>query len=307
MASTYSDLLGIENQATGENSATWGDIVDSNFELLEDAIAGRLSKSVAGSTDVTLTDNDGASDESRNMLMEFTGTLTGNINVVVPTSSKLYFLHNNTSGSFTLTVKTAAGAGVVLTQGGKDALICDGTNVVRAVDTTSYTHPSGDGNSHVPADSGSNNGKVLTATATTGAPIWSDVPTEVPSQTGESGKYLKTDGTSATWEDAVSKTSPTGSGALPSGTTAQRDASPVAGYIRFNSETGSFEGYGSAWGSIGGGATGGGGDAVFQENDQTVTTDYTIPTGKNASSVGPITINSGASVTISTGSNWAIL
>lgn len=50
----------------------------------------------------------------------------------------------------------------------------------------------------------------------------------------------------------VSKTSLTGSAPLPSGTTAQRDGSPSAGFIRFNTETASFEGYdGSAWGSVG--------------------------------------------------------
>jgi len=106
----------------------------------------------------------------------------------------------------------------------------------------------------------------------------------------------------------VQKTSSTGSGALPSGTTAQRDGSPSAGYIRFNSTEGSFEGYnGSAWGSIGGGATGAGGDAVFIENDQTVTTSYTIPSGKNAMSTGVITINSGVTVTVSSGSRYVVI
>ena len=69
-----------------------------------------------------------------------------------------------------------------------------------------------------------------------------------------------------------------------------------------------FEGYGaSSWGSLGGGATGGGGDQVFVENSQVVTVNYTIPATKNASSVGPITINSGATVTISSGSRWVVL
>ena len=49
----------------------------------------------------------------------------------------------------------------------------------------------------------------------------------------------------------VAKTSTTGSGQLPSGTTAQRDGSPSAGMIRYNSDTAGFEGYGAAWGSIG--------------------------------------------------------
>ena len=106
----------------------------------------------------------------------------------------------------------------------------------------------------------------------------------------------------------VGKTGSTGSAVVPAGTQAQRDGSPAAGYFRFNSDTSSFEGYnGTAWGSVGGGATGGGNDAVFVENDQTVTTDYTITSGKSASSAGPITIDDGVTVTIPDGSRWVVL
>lgn len=99
-----------------------------------------------------------------------------------------------------------------------------------------------------------------------------------------------------------------GSVLVPPGTTAQRDASPTPGYFRFNSDLGKFEGYnGTAWGAVGGGATGGGSDAVFVQNGMTVTTNYTIPSGQSASSVGPITIQSGKTVTVSTGSRWVIL
>jgi len=108
--------------------------------------------------------------------------------------------------------------------------------------------------------------------------------------------------------DFVAKTSATGSAELPSGTTAERDGSPSAGYIRFNSDDGSFEGYnGSSWTSVGGGATGGGADQVFVENDLAVTTNYTISSGRSASSVGPITINSGITVTVPSGSRWVVL
>jgi len=55
------------------------------------------------------------------------------------------------------------------------------------------------------------------------------------------------------------------------------------------------------------GATGGGVDAVFYENSQEVTTDYTITSGKSASSTGPITVNTGITVTIPSGSRWVIL
>lgn len=61
------------------------------------------------------------------------------------------------------------------------------------------------------------------------------------------------------------------------------------------------------WGAVGGGATGGGNDQIFVENGQTVTVSYTIPTGKNASTVGPITVNSGITVTVPSGSRWVIL
>jgi hypothetical protein len=92
------------------------------------------------------------------------------------------------------------------------------------------------------------------------------------------------------------------------GTTAQRPVSPVDGDIRYNSDLSRYEGYsGTEWGQLGGGATGGGADQIFVLNGQTVTTDYTIPTGFNASSVGPISIDSGVTVTISDGSVWAIL
>jgi len=61
-----------------------------------------------------------------------------------------------------------------------------------------------------------------------------------------------------------------------------------------------------SWGTAGG-ASGGGTDQVFYENDQSVTEDYTIGTNKNAMSAGPITIDSGATVTIPSGSTWVIV
>ena len=94
---------------------------------------------------------------------------------------------------------------------------------------------------------------------------------------------------------------------LAKGTTAQQPAG-VAGYIRFNTDTTQFEGYnGTAWTDVGGGATGGGSDQIFVQNQQTVTTDYTISTNYNAMSTGPITINSGITVTVPSGSNWVVL
>jgi hypothetical protein len=102
-------------------------------------------------------------------------------------------------------------------------------------------------------------------------------------------------------------TTSTGAFEVPVGTTAQRPTA-ATGFVRFNSSLTQFEGYnGTAWGKIGGGATGGGSDDVFVENGQTVTTSYTLTSGKNAVSAGPVTISSGVTVTIPSGSNWVIV
>lgn len=99
----------------------------------------------------------------------------------------------------------------------------------------------------------------------------------------------------------------TGAAKLSVGTTGQRPTA-VTGMVRYNTTTGKFEGYGAtAWGALGGGATGGGADQVFVENGQIVTTNYTLSTGFNAMSVGPITVNSGITVTVPSGARWVVL
>ena len=100
----------------------------------------------------------------------------------------------------------------------------------------------------------------------------------------------------------------TGQMKLASGTTAQRSGTPTAGMIRFNSDNTAFEGYnGTAWGNIGGGAAGGGSDAMFWNNGQTVNTSYSIPANTNAGTFGPITIGSSATVTIPSSSTWTVV
>lgn len=99
----------------------------------------------------------------------------------------------------------------------------------------------------------------------------------------------------------------TGASKLNVGSTAQRPTA-VTGMVRYNSTTAKFEGYGaSAWGALGGGATGGGADQIFIENGQTVTVDYTITSGNNAGTFGPVTVATGITVTVPDGSTWSIV
>ena len=103
------------------------------------------------------------------------------------------------------------------------------------------------------------------------------------------------------------RTGATGALVTPTGTTAQRPTG-VAGYLRFNTTLAKPEVYnGTAWSGVGGGATGGGADEIFVENGQTVNNNYTIPSTRNASSTGPISVASGVVVTVSSGSRWIVL
>lgn len=124
---------------------------------------------------------------------------------------------------------------------------------------------------------------------------------------GDVGAYT----TGQTDSGFVSQDSETGAADMPAGTTAQRPGSPINGYLRYNTTDDSFEGYiAGAWGAIGGGgggAVGGGSDEIFWENDQNVTTDYTITASHNAMSAGPITINNGITVTVPNGSTWTVV
>ena len=99
----------------------------------------------------------------------------------------------------------------------------------------------------------------------------------------------------------------TGAAILNVGTTGERPSDAEVGMVRYNSSTTKFEGYNGAWGALGGGATGGGTDSVFFENAQVVTTDYTIPATVNAGTFGPISINSGVTVTVTDPSVWTIV
>lgn len=122
-AQTTTTNLGIAKPQAGQAQPSV--TIATGFDNFDAAIAGRLSKSVAGSSDVTLT-----ATEARNAILEFTGVLTGSINVIVPSLNRTYLVYNATSGSFTLTVKTSAGTGVAVNQTDRVWIYCDGTNVV---------------------------------------------------------------------------------------------------------------------------------------------------------------------------------
>lgn len=97
-----------------------------------------VSINVAGTGDFVLT---GAN--LNRVSYRFTGVLTGNRNIIVPNTIQQYWVDNETSGAFSLTVKTVAGTGVGITQGNRAILYCDGINVVLAQTAGSITFSDG--------------------------------------------------------------------------------------------------------------------------------------------------------------------
>jgi hypothetical protein len=136
MSSTYTDL-GIELMVTGANDGTWGTKTNTNLEIINQ-MQGYVNKSIAGGAQTTallIADGSTSSSDARNLIIELSGTITGNQIVTVPDSiEKSYIVYNNTSGAFTVEFKTASGTGPTFstTDKGVKILYSDGTNIIDA-------------------------------------------------------------------------------------------------------------------------------------------------------------------------------
>ena len=164
---------------TGEKAGLWGNITNTNLQILEQAASGYLNLAV-GAADVNLVLTDGATSNGKNLYFKLTGTLTGNRVVTMPDSSERVFIvedaTDRSASHYTLTVKTFSGTGVTLPVGSKSLLYSDGTNVSSGLLTkgykstsSSYTAVSGD---QIICDT---SGGVLTITLPTGPSVGSEV------------------------------------------------------------------------------------------------------------------------------------
>ncbi len=134
MASSYSTDLKLEIMVTGEQAGLWGDITNTNLVLLQQAIAGFESISIAGGAQTTtLVMSNAALSNARNAVIKLTGVITGNQVVTIPTGiEKTYIVSNGTTGVFTVEFKQAGGTGVTFgtTDKSTKTLFADGTNIV---------------------------------------------------------------------------------------------------------------------------------------------------------------------------------
>jgi hypothetical protein len=131
MASTYTTRIRLEKQGDGENPNSWGAILNQNvIDLVDDAVAAYTTV-VVSSADVTLTTADGTSDQARSAFLELSGTVSANLNVIIPEQSKGFIVNDKTTrqNSASITLKTDAGTGFEITQGAVAHIISDSVSV----------------------------------------------------------------------------------------------------------------------------------------------------------------------------------
>jgi hypothetical protein len=133
MASTYSTNLALELIANGDQTGSWGTTTNTNLgTLIEQAVSGYVTQTITDGADTTITIPNGATGVARNMTIEMTGTLTAARNLIVPANKKLYFIYNNTTGGYAVTVKVSGQTGVSVPNGKKVILVSNGTDIVSA-------------------------------------------------------------------------------------------------------------------------------------------------------------------------------
>ena len=132
MASTYTTSLKIQEIGSGEQSGSWGTTTNTNWTLIEQAVAG-VQSIVMANANYTLTNLNGVSDEARNMVLVVTGTNSGIYQIVAPLNQpKMYVVYNNTTGGYAITIGASSGSIVTIPNGVTAQVYTDGTNTYSA-------------------------------------------------------------------------------------------------------------------------------------------------------------------------------
>ena len=134
MPSTYTSNNKIQKIATGEQSGTWGNTTNTNFDLFDTAIDGFVSVTLSGTTH-TLNIPDGSAGDGRNKVLVFTGTLasTNTISVTPNTVKKHYYVQNNTTGGQNIVLSQGSGSSVTIKPGYSSIVYLDGAGSGAAV------------------------------------------------------------------------------------------------------------------------------------------------------------------------------
>jgi hypothetical protein len=142
MASSYTTNLRLTKQGDGDNPNTWGDVLNNVMSLVDQAVASYTTVSIGSAATVTLTENQGSSDQSRSAILEFKGTVGGantSIIVLIPNSPKTYVIRNvvsaNTTATDAVVLRVAGNTGVTVGSG-NGYYITNGTSVFSVIGDT---------------------------------------------------------------------------------------------------------------------------------------------------------------------------
>jgi hypothetical protein len=148
-ADTYTSTLGVLLMGTGNDNNSWGGNANSAvFQIFEDAIANVLTSAVTGGTlDLSGTPPPSAASQVRYAALVFTGVLTSSQILKVPNLTKFWWVQNQTSGAYTLTVQTPSGSAstAIPQNSGWQLVSCDGNNniVVSPFNSAQVQMPNG--------------------------------------------------------------------------------------------------------------------------------------------------------------------
>ena len=206
MPSTASTRLRLEKMATGEKTNTWGTTQNaSQFDLLDEAVAGVETIALTGNH--TLTSTNYASDEARNMGLRFTGSLGSGATITIPSVEKLYFIINDAGQTLTF---SAGGTTGEVENGRRKWVACNGTDVYVGEDGADKEYVDAADALKLSLAGGTLTGPLILNAAPTidlhastkryvDDTAFASLSGVLPGQAGNSGKYLTTDGTTASW------------------------------------------------------------------------------------------------------------
>lgn len=149
MATALTYYTEIQEPTVNGDVDLWGAILNSTNACWDRALAGEATASLAGG------DWTPSTSEGECLVLTPTGVLGTNRNIIVPAKHRRYIVKNDTTGAFTVTIKTASGSGIVCTQGLLTYVYCDGTDCFLLGSTGAY-YPIGTSGATVPLNNGNN-------------------------------------------------------------------------------------------------------------------------------------------------------
>ena len=300
MTTAYTSLLGLALPVTGELSGTWGDVVNTSItNLLDSAIAGTTT--ISSDADVTLTTTNGVSNTSREAILLWTASGTVTRTITAPAQSKVYIVINKTGSTQSIKL-VGAGPTTGVTILANELAICawNGSDFVKIANQYGISNVT---TLNASADSiFSSTGALTISKGTTAQQPVSPV-TGMLRYNSTSNEFEGYSGSSPAWKSvggsAISNDTSTSSNIYPllaaaTSGTAQNVYTSNAKLL-YKPSTGEFS-------STVLNASNG-----IVVNSATISTSYTVASGSNAMSAGPVSIASGQSVTVASGSRWVVV